>query len=78
MVLQYLKSLDCYVTAVCSGASEAFVRKYGADEVVDYTKQDFGDLATAERFLTPVALGDLRPALTFRCRHGPIRGSVYP
>lgn len=47
MMLQYLKSLDCYVTAVCSGTSGALVRKYGADEVVDYTKQDFADVATA-------------------------------
>ena len=45
MVLQYLKSFDCYVTAVCSGANEAFVRELGADEVVDYTKCDFADVA---------------------------------
>ena len=47
MILQYLKSMDCYVTAVCSGASDAFVRNFGADEVVNYTKEDFGDVAVA-------------------------------
>lgn len=45
MVLQFLKSLDCHVTAVCSGSNEAFVRNLGADEVVDYTKYDFADVA---------------------------------
>lgn len=48
MVLQFLKSLECHVTAVCSAASADFVRKYGADEVVDYTKDDFGDVAKAK------------------------------
>jgi alcohol dehydrogenase len=43
MLLQFLKSLDCHVTAVCSGASESFVRAYGADDVVDYTKHEFGE-----------------------------------
>lgn len=42
MILQFLKSLDCHVTAVCSGASASFVRDRGADAVVDYTTHDFG------------------------------------
>lgn len=42
MILQFLKSLGCHVTAVCSGASASFVREHGADEVVDYTTHDFG------------------------------------
>lgn len=42
LVLQFLKTLECHVTAVCSGASEGFVREYGAEEVVDYTKNEFG------------------------------------
>lgn len=45
MILQFLKSLECNVTAVCSGNSEPFARAYGADGVVDYTKEDFGDAA---------------------------------
>jgi uncharacterized membrane protein YeiB len=42
-VVKFLKSRECHVTAVCSGASEAFVRELGADEVVDYTSQEFGE-----------------------------------
>lgn len=42
MTLQFLKSLGCHVTAVCSGASAALVRERGADEVIDYTTDDFG------------------------------------
>jgi alcohol dehydrogenase len=43
LTLQFLKSLGCHVTAVCSGANEQFVRAYGADEVIDYTQHDFGE-----------------------------------
>lgn len=48
MVLQFLTSLGCHVTAVCSGASAEFARKYGASKVVDYTKDDFGAIAIAK------------------------------
>lgn len=51
MTLQFLKSLGCHVTAVCSGASIAFVKQHGADEIVDYTKDDFGDVAVANGVL---------------------------
>lgn len=47
MIMQFLKSLECHVTAVCSGKSEQFARAHGADEVVDYTKEDFGDHANS-------------------------------
>ena len=33
------KLYDCHVTAVCSAKNEEFVRKMGADEVVDYTSE---------------------------------------
>lgn len=45
MILQYLKSRGCHVTAVCSGRNETLVRQLGADEFVDYTKNDFSDSA---------------------------------
>lgn len=48
MIMQYLKSLGCWVTAVCSGSSAEFARQYGADAVVDYTKRDFGDVLINE------------------------------
>lgn len=34
------KLFDCHVTAVCSGKNGDFVRRMGADEVVDYTSHD--------------------------------------
>ncbi len=43
MVLQFLKSRSCHVTAVCSASSEESVRVHGADEVIDYTKVQFGE-----------------------------------
>lgn len=45
MMLQFLKSKGAHVTAVCSYRNDALVREYGADEVVDYTKQNFADSA---------------------------------
>lgn len=42
MILQLLKVRGCHVTAVCSTTSEAFARTHGADEVIDYTKHEFG------------------------------------
>lgn len=47
MIMQFLKSLGCHVTAVCSGASASFSRAYGADAHVDYTQVDFADHATS-------------------------------
>jgi len=43
IVLQLLKSRNCHVTAVCSASSEDSVRVHGADEVIDYTKVQFGE-----------------------------------
>ncbi len=45
MAVQYLKSLGAHVTGVCSGKNAKMVRTHGADEVVDYTKNNFADLA---------------------------------
>ncbi|MCP4419310.1 MAG: NADP-dependent oxidoreductase [Chloroflexi bacterium] len=45
MAVQYLKSLGVWVTAVCSGKNAEMVRTYGADDVVDYTQNNFADLA---------------------------------
>jgi threonine dehydrogenase-like Zn-dependent dehydrogenase len=34
------KVYNCHVVAICSGRNADFVRQLGADEVVDYTKND--------------------------------------
>lgn len=33
-------AFDCHVTAICSAKNADYVRKLGADEVIDYTSQD--------------------------------------
>lgn len=34
------KLYNCHVTGICSGKNAEFVRELGADEVVDYRKED--------------------------------------
>ena len=43
MGVQIAKKLNSKVTAICSGANEAFVKEYGADQVIDYTKGSLED-----------------------------------
>ena len=38
--VQYAKYLGAHVVGVCKGADADFVRRLGADEVVDYTRED--------------------------------------
>ncbi|OLS22283.1 MAG: Quinone oxidoreductase 1 [Candidatus Heimdallarchaeota archaeon LC_3] len=39
--IQYAKTFDVTITAVCSGKNEQLVADLGADKVIDYTKEDF-------------------------------------
>jgi NADPH:quinone reductase-like Zn-dependent oxidoreductase len=38
--IQIAKTLGCHVTATCSGRNVELCKKYGADEVIDYTRGD--------------------------------------
>lgn len=42
--VQIAKALGAHVTAVCGPRSVASVRDFGADEVIDYTQEDFAKL----------------------------------
>lgn len=45
--VQLARHMGAHVTAVCSGRNAEFVRGYGADQVIDYTAEDFTAAASA-------------------------------
>ncbi len=54
------KAFGAEVTAVCSTKNVDLVRSFGADQVVDYTKEDF-----AEEGPTPLPPSTFPPCFTF-------------
>jgi NADPH:quinone reductase-like Zn-dependent oxidoreductase len=46
--IQIAKLLGCHVTVSCSGRNEELCRGLGADEVVDYTKGNLGEMVKAK------------------------------
>lgn len=43
------KLYNCHVTGICSGRNADFVRRLGADEIVDYTTQDVAQTLLGSR-----------------------------
>jgi NADPH:quinone reductase-like Zn-dependent oxidoreductase len=65
--VQIAKSLGAHVTGVCGTNNVELVRSIGADEVVDYTKDDFTQGRRCDVVFDNIenrSLGDVRRALT--------------
>ena len=43
LAVQVAKAAEAHVTGVCSSSKEELVRSIGADDVIDYTREDFAD-----------------------------------
>ena len=71
--VQLAKHLGCHVTAVCGTAHVELVRSLGADEVVDYRKEDFAERGqTYDAIIDAVGKGSFR-----RSRRALVPGGVY-
>ncbi len=71
--VQHARAFGATVTAVCSGANETLVRSLGAEEVIDYTKQDF--TRTGQTY--DVIFDAVGTSSFSRCRDALNRGGVY-
>jgi NADPH:quinone reductase-like Zn-dependent oxidoreductase len=71
--VQHARAFGATVTAVCSGANEALVRRLGAEEVIDYTKEDF--TRTGQTY--DVIFDAVGTSSFSRCRNALKRGGVY-
>ena len=71
--VQLARSFDAYVTAVCTTKSFELMRSLGADEMIDYTQEDF-----TKNGRTYDAIFDAVGKLSFtRCKDPLTRGGVY-
>lgn len=66
--VQLARAFGAHVTGVCSGSKLELVRSFGADEVIDYSQQDFSRLPARYDLILDLAgnrpLSRLRRALT--------------
>jgi NADPH:quinone reductase-like Zn-dependent oxidoreductase len=66
--VQVAKAFGAHVTGVCSTSKVGLVRSIGADDVIDYTREDFADGSRRWDLIVETAgrrsLSDLRRALT--------------
>ncbi|HEX8729399.1 MAG TPA: NAD(P)-dependent alcohol dehydrogenase [Ktedonobacterales bacterium] len=67
------QSFDAHVTAVCSTKNVELVRSLGADEVIDYTQEDF----TRNGQMYDVVFDAVGKHSFRRCRDSLTRGGVY-
>lgn len=71
--VQLAKCLGAYVTGVCSGKNFDLVRSIGADEVIDYTKEDF----TKNGEAYDVIFDAVRKLRRSRCRRSLAKGGIF-
>jgi NADPH:quinone reductase-like Zn-dependent oxidoreductase len=71
--VQVAKHLGCHVTAVCNTKNVELVRSLGADEVVDYEREDF----TKSGLAYDVVFDAVGKHSFLRCRRSLARGGVY-
>jgi len=71
--VQHARAFGATVTAVCSGANEALVRSLGAEEVIDYTKEDF--TRTGQTY--DVIFDAVGTSSFSRCRNALNPGGIY-
>ncbi|WP_373055797.1 NAD(P)-dependent alcohol dehydrogenase [Zunongwangia sp. H14] len=71
--LQFVKYYGGYVTAVCKGRDNHVVKSIGADEVIDYTKDDF----TQKRAKYDFIFDTVGKSRFSKCKHLIKRGGAY-
>lgn len=75
--VQLAKHFGAHVTGVCSGENLALVRSLGADEVLDYTHQDFTALDERYDLIFAAVGGRYHPPTAAACRKALAPNGAY-